>query len=161
MHAPASSRLSFVRAARTEATSHLPIPPWPLWQGERAVLCGLADNAEVIAPDGARIPLPVDPSTGERRCAAFWPQQPGWQQLQIGGAQIPFAVLPTTAGAAWLAQRRFDATTALAAQTSASTPAHASKSQFSPAWLWLAAWLALAALSWTLERWWRRPFAVS
>lgn len=130
-----------------------PAPPaGPFWAGERAVLCGVDEDAAVIAPDGNRISLAVDPATGTRRCAAFWPRLQGWHQLPARAGQTAFAVLPADAGLAWQAQRRFDATLALAAQAPAQSISSAKTVQRGAAWPWLAAWLALATLVWWLER---------
>lgn len=146
---------AFAKIARPLDAAASPSLPWPIWQGERAALCGLDDGAEVITPTGKRTALPIDPATGARRCAAFWPQQHGWHVLQAGAAQIPFAVLADDAGKALRAQRRLDTTHALAA-AAASAPRESARSlQPGAAWPWLLAWLALAALVWMLER--RRP----
>ena len=129
-----------------------PSLPWPIWPGERAALCGLDEGAEVITPAGEHTALPLDPATGARHCAAFWPQQDGWHVLHQGDAQVPFAVLAADAGKALRAQRRLDATGVLAT-TAASTPLPPAASlQRGTAWPWLLAWLALAALVWLGER---------
>lgn len=128
------------------------LPVGPSWAGQRAVLCGVADTATMLTPDGGRIPLAIDPATGARRCAGFWPRIPGWHQLQQRGTRTAFAVLPADAGLAWQAQRRFDATVALAAESPAMQASRATVTQRGASWPWLAAWLALAALVWWLER---------
>ena len=141
--------LAAVARARVPAG---PLPPAaPLWPDERASPCGLGDGARVLTPSGDTVALRVDPATGVRRCAAFWPRTPGWHVLRDGGTATPFAVLPADAGTALRAQRRRDATQALAAQQSLS-PDGTGMSRRGPSWPWLAAWLLLATLAWWLER---------
>ena len=137
--------------ARARDAAPLSPPTSLLWPGERTSLCGLDRGAVVLAPGGETVPLIVDPATGTRRCAAFWPRNSGWHVLRQGDAQLPFAVLPADAGAALRAQHRRDATLALAAQRVAA-PAREIASRRGPAWPWLGAWLALATLTWWLER---------
>lgn len=147
-------------ARATEAPARVDITQ-PLWPGERIALCGLADGAQVIDPAGAVIGLAIDPATGSRRCAAFWPAREGWHRLRDGEAEAPFAVLPAAAGRAWQAQRRHDATTALAAlssQGNAKSVAPQPGPRGSP-WPWLAGWLVLATLAWWMERREARPAA--
>ena len=148
-----SGLLSAVARSRA-SVAPLP-PPAPLWPDERASLCGLGDDARVLAPGDDIVALRIDPATGVRRCAAFWPRTPGWHLLRDGEAVVPFAVLPADAGAAWRAQRRRDATEALVARTPA-TSSPLSASRRGPSWPWLAAWLLLATFAWWLER---RPVA--
>lgn len=141
--------------ARPTSAATLAPPAGPIWAGQRAVLCGIDQTAAVIAPDGSRTSLVIDPASGARRCAAFWPRMPGWHQLQARGLQTAFAVLPADAGQTWQAQRRSDATASLAAQAPPLPASRTSATQRGASWPWLAAWLALAVLVWWLER--RRP----
>lgn len=135
------------------ATAATPTPPaGPIWAGQRAVVCGVDGNAAVIAPNGNRVTLAIDPASGARNCAAFWPRISGWHRLQARNTQTAFVVLPAGVGLAWQAQRRFDATAALAAQSPTVQAARATAVQRGASWPWLAAWLALAALTWWLER---------
>ena len=143
--------------ARTRDGTPLSPPAPPLWPDQRVSLCGLVDGASVLAPSDENVPLVVDPATGARRCAAYWPASSGWHVLRQGETEMPFAVLPADTGAALRAQRRRDATLALAAQPMSVAPALSATSQRGPSWPWLAAWLALAVLSWWLER--MRPTA--
>lgn len=154
-HAPAHARLwsgLLAGIARPAIAATQAPPSGPFWAGQRAVLCGIDHAAAVIAPDGSRISLAVDPAAGARRCAAFWPRTPGWHRLQTRALQTAFAVLPAGAGQAWQAQRRFDATAALASDAPAPRASPATVTQRGAAWPWLAAWLALATLVWWLER---------
>lgn len=141
--------------ARPLESATPPSVPWPIWQGERAALCGLEVGAEVIMPAGQHTALPVDPKTGARRCAAFWPQQDGWHLLRQGDTRIPFAVLAADTGKSLRAQRRLDATRALASTAGFAAQSRAAALRRGAAWRWLLAWLALAALVWMGER--RRP----
>ena len=152
-HAALWSDIIATIARSANALPALP-PTAPAWVGERIVLCGLQEGAVVIAPDGKPQSLSLAPASGNRRCAAFWPEQAGWHRLRQGDTQTPFAVLSPGDGKGLRAQRRRDATTALAAQTPAATM-HTERpiGQRGPSWPWLLAWLALAALAWTLERW--------
>ncbi len=154
-HAAVHARLwsELLAGIARSTTAATPAPPaGPIWVGQRAVLCSVDGNATVIAPDGNRAPLAIDPSSGARSCAAFWPRIPGWHQLQARDTQTAFAVLPAATGLAWQAQRRFDATAALAAQSPTVQATRATAVQRGAPWPWLAAWLALAALAWWLER---------
>ncbi len=157
-HAAVHARLwsDLLAGIARSTTAATPAPPaGPIWAGQRAVVCGVDGNATVIAPDGNRVPLAIDPASGARSCAAFWPRISGWHRLQARNTQTAFAVLPAGAGLAWQAQRRFDATVALAAQSPTVQATRATAVQRGASWPWLAAWLALAALAWWLER--RRP----
>lgn len=151
IHARLWSELLAGIARSTTAASPAP-PADPIWVGQRAVVCGVDGNAAVVAPDGNRMPLAIDPASGAYSCAASWPRIPGWHQLQARDTQTAFAVLPAGAGLAWQAQRRFDATAALAAQSPTVQATRATAVQRGASWPWLAAWLALAALAWWLER---------
>lgn len=142
----------FAAIARPSAQPETPTIPALIWPSVSASLCGLADNAEVISPSGSRIPLAIDPATGPRRCAAFWPTQPGWHQLQSGNTRTAFTVLSNATGQALRAQQRLDATQTLAAHAPSSAPAALTTPQNGSPWPWLAAWLALAAAAWWLER---------
>lgn len=140
--------------ARSAKSSPASPPAAPAWAGERIALCGLQDDAVVVTPDGKQQPLPIAPTGGNRRCAAFWPERAGWHLLRQGDAQTPFAVLSPQAGQGLQAQRRLDATAALAAQAPAARmDTDRPIGQRGPSWPWLLAWLAIAALAWTLERW--------
>lgn len=147
--------------ARSLPANVVQAPPAPLWAGERAEVCGITANGTVsavaITPNAQRIPLLLDPATGSRRCAAFWPQQSGWYRLQQAATQQAFFVLPANVAPAWRLQRRQDATAALALQPATARHAKISSSANQPglAWPWLLSWLLLTTLAWWLERYWR------
>lgn len=123
---------------------------------QRVALCGLADDAQVAAPDGTVTRLQRDPATSSARCGGFWPRMAGWHRLATDEATVPFFV-----------RERDDAlhlhATAVREQTqrlaSRSLPAAASTTAGSrgPAWPWFLGWLFAAGLLWWLER--RRPAA--
>ena len=143
----------FAALARTRTQPPEPEIPQPLWPESRAALCGLDEAAEVIHPDGAITPLRPDPALGASRCAAFWPIRSGWHRLREGAALVPFFVLPEQAGRAWRSERRREATAALAARPASSLPVLAAASwRHGSPWPWLAAWLALGASAWWMER---------
>lgn len=154
-HAPVHARLwsdLFAGVARSAGSALQAPPAGPFWAGQLASLCSIAPSTTVLAPDGSTTRLVIDPASGSRRCAAYWPRLPGWHRLQVGTSQASFAVLPADAALAWQAQRRFEATTALAAQAPPRSAAQGNVSRRGAAWPWLAAWLALATLAWWLER---------
>ena len=153
----------FATLARVEEAAAGADIPQPLWPGERVALCGLHEGAQVLDPAGKTIPLAIDPATGVHRCAGFWPLRDGWHRLRDGEAEVPFAVLPAEAGRAWQAQRRREATAALAALSSEGN-AKTAAPQPGPrgsSWPWLAGWLAVAALAWWMERRGARAAAAS
>lgn len=120
------------------------------WRGERVVLCGLSREAVVASPDGTRVALQVDPATGARACAGFWPRMPGWHVLRTDDATRLFYVRdPAAAHGLWDASLR-EATAGLA--TAAPTQGGAGPAVPGPRWPWYLAWLALAAAGWWFER---------
>lgn len=124
------------------------------WVDERIELCGLTDGARLRTPDGATITLALDPASGARRCAAYWPTQAGWYRLSANydAEARPFAVLPTVSGRALRAEARRSATSALAASAARRPESGSSVRRAGSPWPWLGTWLALATLVWWLER---------
>jgi hypothetical protein len=134
-------------------TNPLPMVDAGARVGERFAICGLPDAAVIEAPDGGRVQPIVDPATGERRCAGFWPQAAGWHVLRVGEAMRPFHVAAgEEASARRLAELR-EATLQLA-----SAPPPPSATPGAPptapgrSWPWFIAWLLLAAFAWWFER---------
>ena len=120
---------------------------------ERAALCGIADDARVVAPDGTITQVLRDPVTGTARCAGFWPRSAGWHQLRVGDAVAPFFVragddAPSLHRAELQAQTR---ARARATSTAAASPS-ATEGARGSVWPWFLAWLAASALLWWLER---------
>lgn len=131
-------------------------PPVHARAGERVVLCGLGDDANLESPDGTTVPLRVDPAAGARACAAAWPQQAGWHRLRDGDRVLAFPVRARDE-APGLARRELrDATLALVAQPAARADKVRAPPVPGPRWPWLLAFLAIAAAVWKIERTSRR-----
>lgn len=121
------------------------------WSGERVSLCGVAEGSRILDVDGSTIPLTVDPATGSRRCAGYWPQQAGWHQLQHGEVVQALYVFDPAAAPTLHRQHVRDATTRhLAVSVDVSTGAPVKMP--GPRWPWLLAFIAVAGLLWWLER---------
>ncbi|TWT17824.1 carboxypeptidase regulatory-like domain-containing protein [Luteimonas marina] len=119
--------------------------------GERTAICGLAGDAVVESPDGRAHPLLVDPATGHRRCAAFWPESAGWHRLLAGDAVHPFHVAAADAMPALRLAQLHESTRALAARSPAQADAGEARRP-GPSWPWFLGWLLLAGVAWWLER---------
>jgi hypothetical protein len=113
----------------------------------RSVLCGIADGAYVEQPDGTRAPLAI-----ESRCAAFWPAHEGWHTLVSGDARARFHAAAANASPALTAARDAGATRMLAGHAAANGGASGARQVPKSRWPFFAAWLAVAALLWWLER---------
>ncbi|HUH90815.1 MAG TPA: hypothetical protein VLZ76_09200, partial [Lysobacter sp.] len=136
------------------------IDPATPWSGERVVLCGLPDTAEVRASDsdGTTVTLQIDPATGADHCAGYWPQQPGWHELRHGDAVQAFHVFDPDDAPALHRQQTRDATWLRIANGSAAAAATSPIPIPGPRWPWLSMFVAVTGLLWWLER--RRPRAV-
>ncbi|MBB5737530.1 hypothetical protein FHT09_003315 [Xanthomonas arboricola] len=121
------------------------------WSQQRMTLCGVSADAAVIGPTGTPQALLIDPASGIRACAAYWPTTAGWRRLQTGTEQRWLYVRAPGDVPALHTQQTRDATVAMAA---IDTPAtlHAPTPQPGTRWPWLLAWLTLAAALWWLER---------
>lgn len=120
--------------------------------GVRSALCRLAGAASVEGPEGLRRTLQIDPATGDRACAAFWPERAGWHVIKDGqGRETAFYVQPADAAPSLIAATDREATLALAAATPSQGAASTSRAPGSP-WPWFAVLLIAAALLWWLER---------
>jgi len=120
------------------------------WAGERVALCQLRDSAQVRAPDGTLVPLRVDPASGAEHCAGYWPNQPGWHQLQQGEGRHAFYVFDPANARPLYRQQLRDAT----AQRLATGAAAAAGMVETPGarWPWLLAFVLAAGLLWWVER---------
>ena len=120
------------------------------WAGERMALCQLREPAQVRAPDGTLIPLRVDPASGGEHCAGYWPNQPGWHQLQQGEDRTAFYVFDPASAQPLHRQQLRDAT----AQRMATGGAAAAGMVETPGarWPWLLAFVLAAGLLWWVER---------
>lgn len=134
-------------------------------QGERLVLCGLADGAQVSDPQNKSHSLPIDPVRGAERCAAFWPDAAGWHALKQGERTTAFFVRGRDDAPGLRANELREATLALVSSqprrndAGADAPERdgwarlfASDLPRGPAWPWFLAWLVCAAGLWWLER---------
>ena len=120
--------------------------------GVRTTVCGIADDARIVAPDGSTTHLQRDPGTGTARCAGFWPRVTGWHQLAIGESATPFFVRSDDDARA-LHVADLQAQTARRVAMMAPLAAQAvAEGTRGPAWPWFLAWLSASALLWWLER---------
>ena len=119
--------------------------------GERAILCAVAEDTWVQAPDGARVALTPDPASGARACAAYWPAQAGWHERSDGGGRVAFPVRAADSAPGLAAAATREATAALANATSA-TRVGPPMPMPGPRWPWGLAWLLAVAALWWLER---------
>ena len=153
-HADVHARLwadaiNAVMRPRAAAPHELPLQ---MYAGEVTTLCGLGNTATVIEPDASQpIRLAIDPRSGTRRCAAFWPRFAGWHRLMDAGTDTAFLVRPTDADLVMRTARTQQATDALAAMeprpaSTASLPAGL------PRWPLFLLWLAVTASLWWFER---------
>lgn len=125
------------------------------WVGRRLALCGLAAGAKVSGPDGNAMEIAVDPATGTRACAAFWPTQAGWHVLQSGDRAQPFHVRAADAARGLLANETREATLRLAAVAplaAASKIDEAASRHAGARWPWFLAWLLASGALWWFER---------
>lgn len=151
-----SAALSAV--VRAEGGFRPELPPLAV-AGTRIAVCGIGEGAKVAAPDGAEVPLALDPAAGARGCAAFWPLADGVHTLiQPGGpdgpVRYPFAVLPADALKGITARETGEATVRWAAAQGAARTG-TMPDRRGAAWPWLLGWLMVSAALWLLERRWR------
>lgn len=119
--------------------------------GARSALCRLIGPASVEGPEGLRRAVQIDPATGDRACAAFWPERAGWHRIKDGQRrETSFYVQPAAASSLIAAADR-EATLALAAATPSQAAPSTSRAPGSP-WPWFIALLIAAAALWWLER---------
>jgi hypothetical protein len=116
----------------------------------RQVICEVAADASVRTPDGRRVPLLRDPSSG---CAAHWPETAGWHALEMAGVEWPFHVRAADEAAALAAGEMRSATLAIAAsRTAPSNGAQSSGRVPGSPWAYLLACLVALGATWWLER---------
>ncbi|WP_425599770.1 carboxypeptidase regulatory-like domain-containing protein [Xanthomonas arboricola] len=121
------------------------------WSQQRMTLCGVAADADVVGPTGTPQALLIDPASGTRACAAYWPAAAGWHRLQTGTEQRWLYVRAPGDAPALHTQQTRDATVAMAT-VDAPASVGAPTAQPGARWPWLLAWLTLAAALWWLER---------
>lgn len=128
---------------------------------ERMAVCGVGGSARVIAPDAKAVPLVIDPASGPKNCAAYWPSDAGVHTItqpgRDGMQEFAFYVFPKAALQALKARETGEATSVWAAAQN--TPAARSTlEQRGPAWPYFLGWLLLSCLLWLGERrWLARP----
>jgi hypothetical protein len=147
-----SAALSAV--ARPEGCFRPDLPPLAV-AGERMAICGIGAAARVIAPDGAEVPLALDPGAGPRGCAAYWPRIAGVHTLRQPGrggeGSFAFMVLPTGALPAIRARETGEATALWTAAGQAAVAGPLPQRR-GAAWPWLIGWLLVSGALWWAER---------
>ncbi|CAD0302773.1 hypothetical protein [Xanthomonas hortorum] len=150
LHAALWAQL-FGAVARAGGTASAPLQEG--WSQQRMSLCGLAADAHVTGPTGPAQPLLIDPNSGAKVCAAYWPTIAGWHRLQTGTAQRWLYVRAPVDAPALHSQQTRDATLAMAAKaTNTNATLSTPIAQPGTRWPWLLAWLTLATALWWLER---------
>jgi hypothetical protein len=121
--------------------------------GQRVALCRLTGQPNVLGQDGRAHALRTDAATGDRACAAFWPEQPGWHVIRDGeDRQTPFYVQPADAAPSLVMAANRSVTLALAGTApTRAAPASTSRAPGSP-WPWFAAMLVVLTGLWWFER---------
>lgn len=134
--------------------SPTPTPALPAlaWADERVTLCALGNDARVLAADGRQHALQIDPATGHRACAAYWPQQAGWHRVQQGEQLSAFHVMEPDQAQPMRRYRQREATLRLRSDAVGVQPNNAATSRPGPRWPWLLGFLFCASLLWWLER---------
>lgn len=146
-------QLSSVLNALMRARSEVP-PPMPLriHSGQRTEFCALQGAPAVLAPgSGEPQPLVIDARSGERRCAAYWPREPGWHRLRDARGERAFLVRAQADDAVLRAAETQRATAELAGQPTPHAPVTTGTTGW-PRWLLFLCWLALMGGVWWLER---------
>ena len=153
-HADVHARLwadaiNAVMRPRAPAPKALPLQ---IHAGERTLFCDLDDTPRVIAPSVVEpVPLAIDPRSGPRRCAAFWPQRAGWHRLLDATSETAFLVRASDADPVLRAARTQRATRLLADRST--TPVEVPhKAEALPRWSLFLLWLAVTAGLWWFER---------
>ncbi len=126
--------------------------PARIYAGERVVFCELGTTATTVQPgDDTPVRLLIDPSSGNKHCAAFWPQHEGWHRLIDGDSTTTFLVRAHNADPVLRASRTQEATAALADHA----PAPIKPAVVTPTlsrWTLFLLWLAVTSALWWFER---------
>ncbi len=158
-HADLHARL-WADAINRVARARAPVPrnmPARIHAGERVVFCELGNAAKILQPgDATPLPLAIDPRSGDKHCAAFWPQRAGWHRL-IEGAPVDgksdtaFLVRADDADQVLRAAETRQATAALADHAPVSIkPAVVTPTL--PRWALFMLWVAVTSALWWFER---------
>lgn len=122
----------------------------------RMSLCGVIGAARVIGPDESDREVLVDPATGDRACAAYWPDASGWHLARDGkGRETPFYVHTQSAAPSLTRSSRREATLDIVDRSGSGVP-RPPRVPGSP-WPWFVALLVVLAALWWLERHRRAP----
>ncbi len=147
-------------AINSVARARTPVPrdlPALVYAGERTLLCGVGDAANILQPGEAKpLRLAIDPRSGDQHCAAFWPKQAGWHRLVDaalvdGTSDSPFLVRSRDADPVLRAARTQLATAALVSDAPASGKPAAAEASL-PRWAMFLLWLAVTSPLWWFER---------
>ena len=114
----------------------------------RQVVCGIAADAVVRAPDGTRVPL-LRESSG---CAAYWPDVAGWHVLVSGDGDWPFHVRAADAAPGLRAGELRTATAAMSTQRTSPPGAPSPGGAPGAPWPYLLGCLVALGGTWWLER---------
>ncbi|MDI1253209.1 hypothetical protein [Thermomonas sp.] len=126
--------------------------PGLVYAGERTQFCRLGDAARILQPgDATPLRLVIDPRSGDKHCAAFWPRRAGWHQLVDGTSDTAFLVRAQGADQVLRAARTQQATAVLADHAPTLVkPAVAAPTL--PRWALFLLWLAVTSALWWFER---------
>lgn len=152
LHGELWSQVFAALARPLPATAAKPVLPALAWTGEQATLCALGNDARVLAADGRQHALQIDPATGQRACAAYWPQQAGWHHLQQGEQLTAFHVMEADQAQPMRRYRQREATLQLRRDAVGVQSNSAANPVPGPRWPWLLGFLVCASLLWWLER---------
>lgn len=147
-----SAALSAV--ARPEGGFHPDVPAL-VEAGERMAICGIASEARVVAPDGAEVPLALDPAAGPRGCAAYWPKGAGLHTIRqpgrAGEQSFAIMVLPSGSLKEIRAPETGEATAFWAASAQVAVTGSTPERR-GAGWPWLIGWLLVSGGLWWGER---------
>lgn len=118
---------------------------------ERAVLCNLAAKTYVQDPVSGITYLDPDTVSGSKKCAAFWPRNPGWHLVVTDTQELPFYVRDANEIPGIKANEMRESTLLLGAKHASGKNSHRIPVPGSP-WPWFSGWLLFTALLWLLER---------
>ncbi len=138
-------------ALRTLARANAPSPPSlreRAWIDQRAVVCGVGEEAMIESPDRVRTALRNDPLTPG--CAAFWPTQAGWHRIVEGESHTNIRVHDPLQAPALAHADTVQSTRRVA--LGAREPPLAVATAAAPRWPFFLAWLLVAATVWWSER---------
>ena len=141
------------RVARPVATApELHVHDATPWAGERVVLCDVSAGTQARGGDEtAPVALVIDPATGTRRCAAWWPRHAGWHELAQGELRQAVYVFDPAEAVALHRQQLRDSTALRVARAQGKMSA-ATQQVPGTRWPWLLAFVLVAGLLWWLER---------